>query len=182
MKIARSMSGFVLVGVLSMLAACSSSHNKTAANDAALSSMNQSDSAQTYGVAQSGAVQTDSNGRIINPLTAPSNQTYYFGFNNSVITQEGMKAILVQADYLANHPNVKIRLEGNTDARGSREYNIGLGWRRDQSVARILEQQGVKANQIDMVSFGKEQPAIVGDNEQAWSLNRRVHLVYENIS
>ena len=62
------------------------------------------------------------------------------------------------------------------------EYNIGLGWRRDQTVARILEQQGVKPSQIDMVSFGKEKPAVMGDNEQAWSLNRRVELVYEKTS
>ena len=61
---------------------------------------------------------------------------------------------MIQSDYLVTHPNIKIRLEGNADARGSREYNIGLGWRRDQTVARLLEQQGVKPTQIDMVSFG----------------------------
>ena len=85
----------------------------------------------------------------------------------------------MQANYLASHPNAKIRLEGNTDDRGTQEYNIGLGWRRDQSVARILQQQGVSPKQIQMVSYGKLRPAVPGENEKAWGLNRRVNMVYK---
>lgn len=118
-------------------------------------------------------------GETINSMKAPSNQVYYFSFDSNVVRQSDYSAIRVQAGYLAAHPNAKIRLEGNTDARGSREYNIGLGWRRDQAVAKVLEQQGVLPSQIDMVSYGKERPAVVGDNESAYHLNRRVNLVYE---
>ena len=92
---------------------------------------------------------------------------------------QDLRALRIQANFLASHPNAKIRLEGNTDNRGSREYNIGLGWRRDQSVARILEQQGVRSTQIQMVSYGKERPAVDGNNERVWSLNRRVNFIYK---
>jgi peptidoglycan-associated lipoprotein len=140
-------------------------------------------SAQTYAMqgqrAYQGQVRKNQYGEIINPLVAPANQTYYFAFDNSSIRPEDKKAMNIQANYLATHPKAKVRLEGNADNRGSREYNIGLGWRRDQSVARVLEQDGVMPKQLDMVSYGKERPAVIGDNERAWRLNRRVHLVYE---
>lgn len=138
-------------------------------------------SAETYGASdtEESEARVNEYGETINSLKAPSNQTYYFDFDSNVVRQSDYQAMGIQAKYLASHPNAKIRLEGNTDARGSREYNIGLGWRRDQAVARILEQQGVLPNQIDMVSYGKERPAVIGDDERAYHLNRRVNLVYE---
>lgn len=114
-----------------------------------------------------------------NAVNAPENQTYYFGFDQSGIGSDDMPAIKAQAEYLVNHPAAKVRLAGNTDNRGSREYNVALGWRRDQAVSRIMAQAGVSPRQIDMVSYGKERPAVMGDNEAAWALNRRVNLVYE---
>lgn len=135
-----------------------------------------SDGATTSSVSDN--YQYDATGRRINSLKAPSNQTYYFDFNASSMRSEDVRALNIQANYLASHPNVKIRLEGNTDNRGSREYNIGLGWRRDQAVAQMLEQQGVRPGQIKMVSYGKERPVALGDNEKSWALNRRVDLKY----
>ena|SRR3990167_8090897 len=149
-----------------LLSSCSKKPNESGYGD------------QAYGV-NNGNYKTDSEGFRINSMKAPSNQTYYFGFNQSDMHQKDMPALLVQANYLAAHPDARIRLEGNTDNRGSREYNIGLGWRRDQSVARALEQQGVRKNQIQMVSYGKENPAVPGNNEHAWALNRRVELNYK---
>ena len=80
-----------------------------------------------------------------------------------------MRAADVQANYLAMHPGVKVRLEGHTDARGSAEYNIALGWRRAQSVAQRLEMQGVHPDQIKIVSYGKEKPAVLGDTAAAYA-------------
>lgn len=164
------------------LVACSSSYKPLTAG-ASGSVDGRNDQGQTYGLAGGpgfkGQVQTDSEGRIINPLTAPANQTYYFDFDQSAVHGSDMGAISVQANYLVAHPSAVVRLEGNTDNRGSREYNIGLGWRRDQAVARIFEQQGVSSKQIHMVSYGKEKPAVAGNNEHAWMLNRRVSLIYE---
>lgn len=120
---------------------------------------------------------------VQNSTRAPENQTYYFSFDSSRILRPGdMAAIKAQADYLAAHPKATVRLEGNTDDRGSREYNIALGWRRDQAIEQILMQHGVAKHQIKMVSYGKERPAVFGENESAWSLNRRVNLVYEATS
>ena len=91
-----------------------------------------------------------------------------------------LEAIRIQAKYIAAHTSAKVRLEGNTDNRGSQEYNIGLGWWRDQAVAHLLRQGGVTPKQIDMISYGKERPVITGNNESVWSLNRRVNLIYES--
>ena len=71
-----------------------------------------------------------------------------------------------------------MKLEGNTDERGTREYNIGLGERRAQAVRRALMLQGVPDSQLSTVSFGAERPAVEGDDEAAWAKNRRVELVY----
>lgn len=135
--------------------------------------------AQSYGMSQGDGYDSENIGYHVNSLTAPSNQIYYFAFDNSDVRQQDMKALMIQANYLAAHANAKVRLEGNTDNRGSREYNVGLGWHRDQSVARILEQQGVRPDQIQMVSYGKQNPAVTGDNDRAWALNRRVEMIYK---
>lgn len=134
--------------------------------------------AQTYGYGSQGGFNVDSHGRRINPLTAPAAQTYYFNYDSNEVRGEDHEAMRIQANYLASHRNAVIRLEGNTDNRGSREYNMGLGWRRDQAVAAFFEQLGVNKSQIKMVSYGKERPVSLGDTEQAWSLNRRVDLIY----
>lgn len=117
--------------------------------------------------------------RHVNALRAPANQVYYFAFDQSGVDRTDLRAMQIQARYLATHPSARIRLEGSTDNRGSREYNIGLGWRRDQSVEGILMQYGVSPKQIELVSYGKERPAVLGNSERAWSLNRRVNLIYK---
>jgi len=76
------------------------------------------------------------------------------------------------------YPTARVRLEGHTDERGSREYNIGLGERRAQTVRRALLVQGVAEAQITTVSYGEERPAVEGSDEAAYAQNRRVELVY----
>jgi peptidoglycan-associated lipoprotein len=81
---------------------------------------------------------------------------------------------------LATHPNAKILLTGNTDEHGSREYNIGLGQRRADSVASVLEADGASKNQITTVSYGAEKPVALGHDEAAYAQNRRVDLIYQS--
>jgi peptidoglycan-associated lipoprotein len=102
----------------------------------------------------------------------------YFDFDKSDIKPEFADLITAHAHNLTVHANVKVKLEGNTDERGTREYNIGLGERRAQAVRRALMLQGVSESQITTVSFGAERPAAEGDDEAAWAKNRRVELVY----
>lgn len=157
---------------LLLLTACSKKPNVNDAGSGA-------EGAQTYGMNSASGYGSD--GFKVNSLKAPSNQTYYFAFDSTDIRTQDQKALDIQSNYIASHPNAVVRLEGNTDNRGSREYNIGLGWRRDQSVARMMEQEGAHPNQLKMVSYGKEHPAVSGNDDHAWSLNRRVDFIYKKV-
>jgi len=86
--------------------------------------------------------------------------------------------VAAHAKFLGGHAGTRVRLEGHTDERGSREYNIGLGERRAQSVRRALLLQGAADAQISTVSYGEERPAVPGHDEAAWAKNRRVEIVY----
>lgn len=107
-----------------------------------------------------------------------ANRIVYFDFDSAVIKGQGVEVVAAHARYLAGHSQARVRLEGNTDERGSREYNIGLGDRRAQSVRRALLLQGVSEGQITTVSYGEERPADPGHDEAAWAKNRRVEIVY----
>lgn len=109
---------------------------------------------------------------------ALARKTIYFDFDKSEIKPEFAGLVTAHARNLSSHPNLKVKLEGNTDERGTREYNIGLGERRAQAVRRALMLQGVAESQLTTVSFGSERPAVEGDDEAAWAQNRRVELVY----
>jgi peptidoglycan-associated lipoprotein len=102
----------------------------------------------------------------------------YFDFDQSELRAEYSDLVARHASNLANNSMASVRLEGHTDERGSREYNIGLGERRAQAVRRILLIQGASANQLSTVSFGEERPAAFGSDEESHSLNRRVELKY----
>lgn len=103
----------------------------------------------------------------------------YFAFDSSEVTEEYREIVRAHAQYMLDNTDVSVRLEGHTDERGSREYNIGLGDRRASSVARLFQVQGVAGERIETVSFGEEKPAVEGHNEKAWAKNRRVEIVYE---
>jgi len=106
--------------------------------------------------------------------------TIYFDFDKSDIRPEFNDVIAAHAHRLAASPNLKVRLEGHTDERGSREYNIGLGERRAQAVRRALLLQGVTDAQVSTISYGEERPAVDGHDETAWAKNRRVEIIYSN--
>jgi peptidoglycan-associated lipoprotein len=109
---------------------------------------------------------------------ALARKVIYFDFDKSDIKPEFADIVTAHARNLVANPNLKLKLEGNTDERGTREYNIGLGERRAQAVRRALMLQGVPESQLTTVSFGAERPAVEGDDEAAWAQNRRVELVY----
>jgi len=104
--------------------------------------------------------------------------TIYFAYDSNVVRSQYQYIVQANANYLKSHPSAKVRLEGNTDPRGSREYNIGLGQRRAASVAQQLEILGVSPSQLVTVSYGEERPAMLGDSAKAYELDRRVDLIY----
>ena len=109
-----------------------------------------------------------------------SQRVIYFDFDNSDIRPEFVDVVAAHGRFLAANPALRVRLEGHTDERGSREYNIALGERRSQTVRRALALQGVKESQIATVSYGAERPAVAGSDESAYTKNRRVELFYIN--
>jgi peptidoglycan-associated lipoprotein len=106
------------------------------------------------------------------------NRIVYFDFDSSEIKGAGTDLVAAHAKYLAANPTARVRLEGHTDERGSREYNIGLGERRAQAVRRALLLQGAADVQISTVSYGEERPAVPGHDEASWAKNRRVEIIY----
>ena len=115
----------------------------------------------------------------INGDGSMAGRVIYFDFDKSDIKPEFAGIVTTNAQNLTSHPGTKLKLEGNTDERGTREYNIGLGERRAQAVRRALMLQGVSESQLSTTSFGAERPAAEGDDESAWAKNRRVELVYQ---
>lgn len=109
---------------------------------------------------------------------AGAEQHYFFDYDCNEVRADAVNSIQLQANYLVKHPNLKIRLEGNADDRGSREYNVALGERRARSVLDVLKQYGVASSQVTVVSFGAEKPAVGGDDEKSYQCNRRVDLKY----
>jgi peptidoglycan-associated lipoprotein len=97
----------------------------------------------------------------------------FFDFDKSVIKPEGQQTLQRQAQWLQKYPNVTVTVEGHCDDRGTREFNLALGERRASSVRNALVALGVSANRIKTISYGKERPAVLGDNEAAWAQNRR---------
>jgi peptidoglycan-associated lipoprotein len=113
-----------------------------------------------------------------NPNNPLSTRIIYFDYDSSTIPARFSKVVQAHAHYLAKHSQVHLRLEGNTDERGTREYNIALGERRADSVKKALVFSGARANQISTISFGEERPAVLGHNKAAYAKNRRVVFNY----
>jgi len=102
----------------------------------------------------------------------------YFDFDQDALRPEFQAAMACHAKYLRDRPSARMTLEGNTDERGSREYNIGLGERRGNAVSSALQANGGSGSQITVVSYGEERPTCNESNEDCWAKNRRVEIVY----
>ncbi len=111
--------------------------------------------------------------------TPGTEQHIFFEFDQSRVSPEFIGYLKTQANYLNTHPNVKAKIEGNTDDRGSREYNVTLGWGRAKAVMDALQQYGVRRNQLIVTSYGAERPVAFGQTEAAWRCNRRVDIIFK---
>lgn len=129
----------------------------------------------------SGVVGVDAAGaaELKDPNNILSKRIVYFDFDKSNIKPEFQALIAAHAAFLKKYPDARVILQGNTDERGSPEYNMALGQRRADAVKQALEVLGVNNNQIETISFGEEKPAALGHDEAAWRLNRRTVIVYQ---
>lgn len=132
--------------------------------------------AQSYAAGGSGAIQGQGVGGGQQNLL--DKRTIYFAFDSSAIESKYRAIIAAHAAYLSAHPNDTVTLEGNTDDRGSAEYNLALGERRAEAVKQMMLVQGVASGQVRTISFGKERPVCTQQDEACWRLNRRVDIVY----
>ena len=110
---------------------------------------------------------------------AEAQRKVYFAFDSSNVDDQNKAVVEKNAGYLVAHPNIKVELQGNTDERGTREYNLALGERRAKAVKAMLQIMGVAPDRMNTVSFGEEKPVALGHNEAAWRQNRRVDIVYK---
>ncbi len=153
------------------LSACSSTHKR--AGDDAGSNANMDGGVQTSGLGDT----TDFGGDV-GPRDARYKRIYYFDYDKSVVREEDKPAIYANADYLVAHPSAKIIVEGHTDPRGSREYNVALGEHRANAVANLIKSRGVNPSQIRVVSYGAERLGAQGRTENDYQLDRRAVVVY----
>ena len=118
-----------------------------------------------------------------NPLKDPGNilskRSVYFDYDSYLIKDEFKPAVTAHARYLQQNPAAKMRVEGNADERGSREYNLALGQRRAEAVKQMMQLLGARADQIESVSYGEEKPRCTQQEESCWSQNRRGDIVYQ---
>jgi len=117
-----------------------------------------------------------------NPLVDPSNvlskRSVYFDYDSNAVKDEYRGLVQAHSRYMGDKRDSKIRIEGNCDERGSREYNLALGQRRAESVKKVMTVLGVSDGRIETVSYGEEKPMASGHDEQAWSQNRRADIKY----
>ncbi len=118
----------------------------------------------------------------VDPLNDPkgvlANRSVYFDFDSYTVKEEFNPLLSAHAKYLSAHTERKILIQGNTDERGGREYNLALGQKRAEAVRKSLSALGVSESQTEAVSLGKEKPKAEGSNEAAWAQNRRSDIVY----
>jgi peptidoglycan-associated lipoprotein len=176
----------VLIAIVAsaLVAGCSSHKPRPQAQNTSGTGQS-ADQSSTSGVGNSSAFGSDAASGTDSESAGPSgeqlkNRIIYFEFDSSDIKSEYNDLISAHGRYLASNPSKHVRIEGNTDERGSREYNIGLGERRAQAVRRALMLQGATESQITTVSYGEERPAVTGHSDEAWARNRRANIVYLN--
>ena len=119
----------------------------------------------------------------VDPLKDPSNvlsrRSVYFDYDSNVVKEEFKPVVSAHARHLSQSRSQRATIQGNTDERGSREYNLALGQRRAEAVKQMMTLLGAPAAQIETVSFGEEKPRAQGSTEQAYSENRRADIVYQ---
>lgn len=161
-----------------VLAACSSAplDEKAPVEDKAARPVSGSQGVSaTPGSASESKIQTIDLGAQLN-AAVKNQRVVYFDFDSYAVKDDYRGLIDAHAKRLSFDHKLRMSLEGHTDERGGREYNLALGQKRAEAVAQALTVMGVQAAQIEPVSFGKEQPAVEGHDEAAWAKNRRVEL------
>lgn len=166
--------GLIATACITLLGACASTPPATApaSSTGPAAAATPAKSAPTSIASSTASSQGDASG-LLN-----KERSVYFDFDNYSVKPEYQAALNAHGKYLATKTAAKIKVEGNADERGSREYNLALGQKRAEAVKQSLLIDGAKDGQIETVSWGKEKPKATGHDEADWAQNRRADIVY----
>ncbi|WP_299689734.1 peptidoglycan-associated lipoprotein Pal [uncultured Vibrio sp.] len=180
MQLNKVLKGLMIALPVMAVTACSSTDEATSATSATES--NQATSGTENNVDTTVVTPIDANGQLseqeLKEQALRETQTIYFAFDNSTIAGDYEEMLSAHAAYLSKNVDMNVTIEGHADERGTPEYNIALGERRAQAVAKYLQALGVQADQISIVSYGEEKPLLLGQSEEVYAKNRRAVLVY----
>lgn len=172
MQLNKVLKGLMLALPVIAIAACSSNNN--ASNDQSGEGML---GAGTGMGANGGNMSSEEQARL-QMQQLQQNNIVYFGLDKYDVGSEFAAMLDAHANFLRSNPSYKVTVEGHADERGTPEYNIALGERRANAVKMYLQGKGVAEDQISIVSYGKEKPAVLGHDAEAYAKNRRAVLVY----
>jgi peptidoglycan-associated lipoprotein len=169
-----------------MLAACSGGP-VSEQNPAGVEDRQPGTGAQTQGVGQGGVARVDLTAKpgtsgdamLKDPRSILSRRSIFYDLDQYDVKDQFKELVEAHARFLRDNPGRKMLIQGNTDERGSREYNVGLGQRRSDGVKRMMLLLGAREDQIESVSLGEEKPRAEGHDETAWSQNRRSDILYQ---
>ena len=180
MQLNKVLKGLMIALPVMAVTACSSTDEATSATSGTES--NQTTSGSEGNIDTTVVTPIDVNGQLseqeLKEQALRETQTIYFAFDNSTIAGDYEEMLAAHAAYLVKNVDMKVTIEGHADERGTPEYNIALGERRAQAVAKYLQALGVQADQISIVSYGEEKPLLLGQSEDVYAKNRRAVLVY----
>lgn len=172
---------FLVIACVTLLAACSSGNKTEPAPITSAGNGSGNGTSQSQGVAPVTTQTSELNNpdNLNNPNSPLAKRSIYFDFDSYTVKPEFQSLLEAHAKYLIAHPQQHILIQGNTDERGTSEYNLALGEKRSEAVLKYLALLGVPNNQMEAVSLGKEQPRALGHDEAAWAENRRADIVYK---
>ena len=171
----------LIVVVAAALAGCASKETKT---DAPVTDRSTGVTPPTASATQSGrATPTQPSQVAGNPLRDPNNilskRSVFFDYDSNAVKDEYRGLVQAHSRYMGDKRDSRVRIEGNADERGSREYNLALGQRRAEAVKKVMTVLGVADARIETTSYGEEKPVAQGHDEQSWSQNRRADIKYQ---
>ena len=170
----------LLIFSVAFLAACEGTTGTTKDDSTVTSSGSGSSSSGSASTSATGSGSAWAGHPLDDPNSLLAKRTVYFDFDESVILDQDRPILDAHAQYLSQNLGAAVTLEGHTDERGTREYNLALGERRAISVRQFMSLLGASSQQLRTVSYGEEQPAAREHNEEAWAQNRRVEIIYRS--
>lgn len=159
---------------VTVLGGCSTTSDRNTANISSIPTQGEAATVEHGGMLEGGSKMSS----LADPGHILSQRSVFFDFDSFVVESKYHDMLSAHAQYLTTHPEMTIIIQGNTDNRGTAEYNVALGQKRAEAVKKTMNLLGVPDRKIETISFGKERPKEIGHSEEVWAKNRRADIVY----